>query len=64
MYIYIYIYMYICVGICRYLSLSRDRETEGRRHLKKAAGGQFSKAHRGKMGPAPGRFELSQGNLK
>ena len=56
--------MYICVGICRYLSLSRDRETEGRRHLKKAAGGQFSKAHRGKMGPAPGRFELSQGNLK
>ena len=44
----------------------RPREVLGGkpREIRRACYGQFSKVPSGKMGPAPGRFELSKGLLK
>ena len=55
-YIYIYTHIHVIAGVKGMISKPKTK--------RRGARGQFSKAQSGKMGPAPGRFELSKGTLK
>ena len=52
-----YIYIYIYIHIHRYIHMYMCSHSRPRAHM---AYGQFSKVQSGKMGTAPGRFELQR----